>query len=110
MLSLTAKRLLRDQRVRPDGTSVHLIVDHVTELEEVGDPNRSRLVKLLTRTTIEEVGLTVAGEPCLVSPFVHIVEGSSVKDRSGELAVQTSASPSEDSLENLTEVHSRRHT
>ena len=88
---------------------MHLIIDHVTELEEVGDPNRSRLVKLLTRTTIEEVGLTVAGKPCLVGPFVHIVEGSPVKDRSGELTVQTSTSPCKDSLKDLTEVHSRRH-
>ena len=62
MLSLTTEWLLRDERVRTDGASMHLVIDHVTELEEVGHTDRSGLVELLTRTTVEEVGLTVAGE------------------------------------------------
>ena len=41
---------------------------------------------------------------------MHIIERSTVEDRRSELAVKTTASPCEDSLEDLTEVHSRRHT
>ena len=89
---------------------MHLIIDHVTELEEVGHTHRSRLVKLLTRSPVEEVGLTVAWKTSLVRPSVHIIERSTVEDRRSELAVQTTTSPSQDSLEDLTEVHSRRHT
>ena len=89
---------------------MHLVIYHVTELEEVGHTDRSGLVKLLTRTTVEEIGLTIAGEPSLIRPSVHIIERSTVEDRRSELAVETTASPSKDSLEDLTEVHSRRHT
>ena len=65
VLSLTTEWLLRDERVRTDGASVHLVIDHVTELQEVGHTDRSGLVELLTRTTVEEVGLTIAGKPSL---------------------------------------------
>ena len=52
---------------------MHLVVDHVTELEEVSDTDRRRLVKALTRPPIVEVGLTIARQASLICPSVHIV-------------------------------------
>ena len=109
MLGLPPEGLLRDERVGTDGARVHLVIDHVTELEEVGHPNGRGLVEALTGTPVVEVGLTVARQASLVRPGVHIIERSTVEDRCGELAVQTTTRPSQDGLEDLTEVHSRRH-
>ena len=51
-LSLTSKRLLRDERIRTDATGVHLILYHVTEFEEVSYADSGRLVELFSCLTI----------------------------------------------------------
>ncbi len=109
-LRLTTERLLCDERVGTDGTCVHLVLDHVTELKHVDHTNGCGLVETVTCTTVVEVSLTVAGKTGLVSPFVQVVERGTVENRSGELLAELTTGPTENSLENLTEVHTRRHT
>ena len=54
-LCLTAKRPLSDKTVRADRARVHLVLNHVAKLKEVGDTNSSRLVEHLTCLTVVEV-------------------------------------------------------
>src|SRR6266478_303548 len=56
-LRLAAERLLRDQRVRPDGTRVNLVVDEMRKLEHVDVADGDRLVELVAAHTVEEVDL-----------------------------------------------------
>src|SRR5690606_24930414 len=51
-LGLSAQRLLCDQGVRSYGTCVHLIVYHMSEFQHIDYPDRCRLVKARSRTTI----------------------------------------------------------
>ena len=104
-LGLTSKRLLRDEAVRTNATGVHLVFDHVTELEEVGHANSSGLVELLTGLTIVEASGAKTRQTCLVGPLCEVVELSTIKDRSGELHTKLTTGSTEDGLEDLTEVH-----
>src|SRR5258708_5822310 len=56
-LRFAAERLLRDQRVRPDGTRVDLVVDEMRQLEHVDVADGDRLVELLAVHAVEEVDL-----------------------------------------------------
>src|SRR6266478_214665 len=56
-LRLAAERLLRDQRVRPDGTRVNLVVDEMRKLEHVDVADGDRLVELVAAHAVEEVDL-----------------------------------------------------
>ena len=55
-LCLTSKRLLCDERVRTDGTCVHLILYHMTEFQEVGYTHGRRLVETLACLTVVKMG------------------------------------------------------
>ena len=108
-LGFTAEGLLGDERVRTDGASVHLVLDHVTELKHVDDAYGGGLVEAFAGAAVVEVGLAVAGQTGLVGPCVEVIEGSAVEDRGGELLAEFTAGPSEDGLEDLSEVHTRGH-
>src|ERR1019366_6672976 len=56
-LRLAAQRLLGDQRVRPDGTRVDLVVDQVGEFEHVDVTDRDRLLELVTRHAVVQIRL-----------------------------------------------------
>src|SRR5437667_433878 len=56
-LRLAAERLLRDERVRPDGTRVNLVVDEMRKLEHVDVADGDRLVELVAAHAVEEVDL-----------------------------------------------------
>ena len=83
---------------------MHLVLNHVTELEEVGDTYGSRLVEALTSLTIIQVGRAQTWQTCLVGPLSEVVELSTVEDRSSELNTQLLTGSTEDSLEDLTKV------
>ena len=89
---------------------MHLVFNHVAELEHVNHAYGSGLVKALAGTAVIQVGLAVAGQSSLVGPFVEVVESGAVKDGSGEFLAELAAGPTENGLENLTEVHTRGHT
>src|SRR5467141_3766854 len=56
-LRLAAERLLRDERVRPDGARVNLVVDEMRKLEHIDVADGDRLVELVAAHAVEEVDL-----------------------------------------------------
>src|SRR5882672_9374453 len=56
-LRFAAERLLRDERVRPDGARVNLVVDEMRELEHIDVTDGDRLVELVSAHAVEEVDL-----------------------------------------------------
>ena len=89
---------------------MHLIFYHVAELKHVNNTYGSGLVEAFAGAAIVEVGLAVAGQACFVGPLVEVIHAGTVENGSGEFFVQLTTGPAEYSLENLTKVHTRRHT
>ena len=104
-LSLTTERLLGNHTVRTNGAGVHLVLDHVAELQEVSDAHRGRLVEALTRLAIVDIGGAEVGESGLVGPLLQVLQLGTVEDRGGKLHAQALSCGAEDSLEDLSEVH-----
>ncbi len=109
-LRLTTQRLLRNEGVWPDGTSVHLVINHVAELEHVDHTYRSELVETVARFTVVEVSLTKARQLRLLDIFLDLRLAGTVEDRRTELHAQLLARPTKDGLEDLAQVHARRYT
>ena len=84
---------------------MHLVLDHVTELKHIDYSHGRRLVETLAGATVVEIGLSVAGDSCLVGPLVEVLKGGSVEDRCGKLLAELTSGPSEHCLEYLAEVH-----
>src|SRR5262249_41918422 len=83
-LRLTTQRLLRDERVRPDGASVNLVVNQVRELEHVDVAHGRWLLELFTGHAVAEWRLARAGKPscgkqCLDLGFARAVEDRGAK-------------------------------
>src|SRR5207244_6673414 len=57
-LRLATQRLLSDQRVRSDGSSVNLVVHQVRQLQHVDVAHGDRLLELIACHTVVQVGLT----------------------------------------------------
>ena len=104
-LSLTTKWLLGNQRIRTYATSMHLVFNHVAQLQEVGDTHSGRLVEHFARLTIKQVGRAESWQTSLVCPLLQVFEFGTVENRCGKLHAETLAGSTKDSLENLTEVH-----
>ena len=88
---------------------MHLVLNHVTEFQEVCHTYCSRLVEALACLTIIKVCRAEVRQTCLVCPFREVLKVSTVEDRCSELDAELTAGSTEDSLEDLTEVHTRRH-
>lgn len=84
---------------------MHLVFNHVTELQHVSHTYRSLLLECFTGTTIIQRCLAVARQAGLIGPFVQIVQRCTVKDRSGKLHAQVFSGTPENGLEYLTDVH-----
>ena len=89
---------------------MHLVLNHVAELEHVGHTDRCLLVELLTGGTIIQLGGTIAGQACLVRPLAEVIQLGAIKDRRSELHTELTACRTENGLKHLTDVHTRRHT
>src|SRR5208337_482712 len=61
-LRLATQRLLRDQRVRPYGTRVNLVVHQVRQLQHVDVTDRDRLFELLARHAVAQGRLARCGQ------------------------------------------------
>src|ERR1700722_8443299 len=60
-LRLATQRLLRDERIRSDRTSVNLVVDQVGKLQHVDVAHSCRLFELLARHAVKQRRLAGAG-------------------------------------------------
>ena len=88
---------------------MHLIVDHVTELDHVDHPYGSLLVEALSGTSVIEVSMSESRYPCLIGIFGNLLEGSSVEDRGSKLLAEFLSCPSEYGFVYLTDIHTRRY-
>ena len=84
---------------------MHLILNHVTQLQEVSDTYCSRLVEALTSLTVIEMSRAETRQTCLVSPLCEVIELCTVKNRGSELHTKALTCSTEDSLKDLTKVH-----
>ena len=120
-LGLAAQRLLRDERVGTHRTRVDLVRHQVVELQHVDDADDDLLREGLARHAIVEDRLALGADPALLAlglllhragfleelvdlAFLHAVE-----DRRRRMEAEVTAREAEVGLEELAEVHSRRH-
>src|SRR5688572_15545508 len=108
-LGLAAQRLLRDERVGADRPRVDLVVDQVRQLEHVDVADRHLLLEVLTRHAVEELRLATLRQARLLEPVLDLRFRRAVEDGRGEVETQRVRRPPEVCLENLSDVHTRRH-
>ena len=108
-VGFTAKGLLGDEGVRSNATGMHLVVDHVVQLEHVDVADGGGLVEAFASFAVIEVGATVFGKACFAHVTVNLLECGTVENRGLETFVEFFACPAQHSLVNLAKVHSRRN-
>src|SRR5688572_9050 len=108
-LRLAAERLLRDQRVRPDRSRVDLVVDQVRQLQHVDVADGDVLLERLAGHAVVEQRLAALRQPRLLEPVLDLALGGAVEDRRREVEAERMRRPAEVRLENLADVHARRH-
>src|ERR1035437_7627727 len=104
-LRLAAQRLLRDQRIRPDGARVDLVVHQVGELQHVDVAHGHRLFELGTRHAVEERGLARRRFSGFRQRLLDFALGGAVEYRRRVMQTQRLGSPPEVGLQNLADVH-----
>src|SRR3984957_11598144 len=83
-LRLTAQRLLSDERVRPDRTSVDLVVDEVRQLEHVDVADGGGLLERIADHAIVELRLARAGKTSSLEKRLDLGLACAVEDRGAE--------------------------
>src|SRR5215475_14449077 len=108
-LRLTSERLLRNQRVRTDGTCVNLVIHQMRQLQHIDVADGDLLLERDSRHTVVKTGLTRLRQIC---PFQHAFDfglGRARKYRGRKPHRESLRRPSEVRLQDLTDVHSRWH-
>ena len=85
---------------------MHLVIDHVSQLDHVDHTDSRRLVEPLTCSAVPEMRLAVSWEAGLVGVVADLLDGGTIEDRRAELQAKPCSGPSENSLVDLSEVHS----
>src|ERR1017187_3183486 len=104
-LRLAAQRLLRNQRIRPDGARVNLIVHQVGELQHVDVAHRHRLFELNSRHAVIERRLARSGQTGIGQRFLDFALRGAVEHRGRILHAQRLRGPPQVGFQNLTDVH-----
>ncbi len=89
---------------------MHLILNHMSQFQEVCDTYCSRLVEHFTRLTVIKVCRTEVWQSCLVCPISQVLKFCTIEDRCSKLDTQTLTCCTKDCLEYLPKVHTRWHT
>src|ERR1017187_1769857 len=108
-LRLAAQRLLGDQRIRPDGARVDLVVHQVRELQHVDVAHRHRLFELGARHAVEERGLARRRFSGFRHRLLDFALGRTVEDGSRVMQAQRLGRPPKVGLQDLTDVHTAGH-
>src|SRR3954471_11182706 len=108
-LGFTTQRLLRDQRIRSDRTSVNLVVDQVRELEHVDETDADLLLEFLAGHAVEEIGLAVVRQPRGLELQLDLRLHRAVEHGRREVETERASGPAEVRFEDLTDVHTRRN-
>ena len=84
---------------------MHLVLNHMAELKEVGDTYRCWLVEALTSLSVIQICRAEVWHAGLVSPLTEVFKLCAVEDRGSELNSKLAAGSTENSLEYLAKVH-----
>src|SRR5688500_10324301 len=131
---LAAEGLLRDQRVRARCAGVDLVVDEMVQLHHVDVAHRRPLLELLARAAVRQLDLAAPGHlgvelaitdllvaalallAAITDRLVRLVDGlvdlvlrAAVEDGRHGLETTDGCGPPEVGLEDLPDVHARRH-
>ena len=82
----------------------------MTKFQEVSHTYSCRLVETFTSTTIVKISFTITRYTSFITPFVEVIDICTIEDRSSKLNTKFFTCPTKHSFENLTKVHTRRHT
>src|SRR5690554_3860761 len=80
-LSLTTQRLLGNQAVGAGGTSVHLVIDQVVELEHVHVAHSHRAVKCIAGTAVIQLDLATGIHICQLKHTLDLGFFGTIEDR-----------------------------
>src|SRR6202521_5971455 len=83
-LRLAAERLLRNERVRPDGARVNLVVDEMRKLEHIDVADGDRLVELVAAHAVEEVNLAGVRQTRNFEQVADLRFARAIENRRGE--------------------------
>src|SRR5512133_3676501 len=89
---------------------MHLIINHVAELQHVYNTNGCRLVEPFACATVMQICFSILRNACLVSIFCDLLYSRTVKDRGGKPYTEFLTCPCQNSLIDLTQVHPGRYT
>src|SRR3989344_244405 len=101
VLSLTAERLLGDERVWTDRAHVDLVFDHVVKFEDIHVADSDILIELFSGAAVKECHFAVLRNTGLDELFLDFGFGRSGKRRYDSLIIQGVSSETEMHLENL---------
>ncbi len=104
-LGLAAQGLLRDQRVRPDGAGVDLVIHQVVELEHVDEADGDFFAEGFPGAAVAKDGFAGFGQAGLFEQFHHIRLLGPVEDRRGDMEAQFGDGPAQVRFEDLAHVH-----
>src|SRR5262245_15958464 len=83
-LCLSSERLLRDKRVRPDGTRVYLVVDQVRQLHHVDVSDGNLLLERVSGEPVEEHRLAAGRQPGVLEKLLDVFFARTVENRRRE--------------------------
>src|SRR3989344_9075466 len=109
-LGFSTQRLLGDEGVRPNRTHVDLVFHHVVELQYVHVADSRFLFKSLPSAPVVKLDLAVFIPTGFLQFFFYFFVSSASKWRHDRLVAESFGRKSEVKLQDLTQVHTARHT
>src|SRR5699024_2472418 len=108
-LGLAAQRLLRDEAVGAGGAGMDLVVDKVVQLEEVDVADGYVVIELRAGTAVVKDALAVLAQAGQAQGLADGGLVCAVEDGRGDLPAQGLGGVAQVDLQDLTDVHTRRH-
>src|SRR5437762_5675594 len=88
---------------------MHLIINHVMQLDHVDHTDRGFLMEAFTGFSVIQISVTVSWNAGLLAIISNFINRSSVKNWCRESYSQFFSSPTENSFIDLSKVHTARH-
>src|SRR3989338_4307413 len=106
----TSERLLIIKLVQPNRTHVNLVLHHVVKLQDIHVSNGSLLSKFVASKTITKLNLSVFWKTSRLEFSLYVTFVGTSKWCHDSLIAESVCSHTKVKLENLSKVHTRRHT
>ncbi len=108
-MRLTAQRLLRNQRIRACRTRVYLVVDKMQQFHHVHIAYRDPIVKRFASAAVVQLRLAVFRKACKLEGIHYFNLIGAIEYRRHYLPAERLGRIPEMCLENLPDIHPRRH-